>query len=73
VTLTYADKYHQTQLHARINDERMARSEQLATGLAASMEDYRERIGYLTALRDVLGWSDDIAASANREMRKPAA
>lgn len=72
MSLTYADRYHQAQLHARINDERRARSEQLATGLASSMEDYRERIGYLAALRDVLLWSDDIAAAANRETRKSA-
>ena len=69
MSLTYSDRYHRDQLVARIKDERMARTAQLGEGLASDYQDYRERIGYLNALRDVLGWSDDIAASVNREKR----
>ena len=72
MTLTFADRYYQTALHERINMERASRAQHLADGLASSHEDYRERVGYLSALRDVLLWSEDITQSLNRETRKSA-
>lgn len=72
MSLTYSDRYHQDQLRARINDERKDRVAHLAEGNASDYADYLARVSYLTALRDVLAWSDDIAKTINRDTRKSA-
>lgn len=62
---------HWVMLAERLDQEYAARSSQLALGLAASIEDYRERVGYLACMRDIKTWSDDIIKSM--DVRPPQA
>jgi hypothetical protein len=47
------DPFHKS-LYVVIIDEIQKRSETLASGLAKSHEDYREKVGYLNGLKDAL-------------------
>lgn len=48
-------------------DERMV---QMASGSAANFEHYREQVGYMAALNDVLGWAQEVEQNIYG-MRKP--
>lgn len=47
------DPFHKS-LYVIINDEIQKRSDTLASGLAKSHEDYKEKVGYLNGLKDAL-------------------
>lgn len=65
----YADR-HWHELAARIEQEFAARRHQLAQGLAKSHEEYRERVGYLNALRDIGAWSEEIGRAMDAKPTK---
>lgn len=52
------DAFHSA-LHKRISEEVQTATESLASGAASSFDHYRYRVGYLSALRDVLRWAHE--------------
>lgn len=70
MTVNFSDRQFQNQLRAKIDEEHQTRAGQLTTGLASTVEDYRGRVEYLRALRDVLSWSDDITALMNHDPKR---
>ena len=70
---TIADRHWNT-LAERIATEYTARTRQLAEGFAKSHEEYCERVGYLSALRDIGAWSEEIVREMDaRPKRENAA
>lgn len=61
---------HWSELVIRIEREYSDRNQQLAQGFAKSFEEYRERVGYLTALRDIGRWSEEIIRSMDAKPKK---
>lgn len=53
------DPFHR-RLHNLIAEKYNTRQEQLVSGIAATIQDYKEQVGYLQALRDLLDWADEI-------------
>lgn len=66
---SFSDR-HWTALVAKIDQEYADRTKQLAAGFAKSHDEYRERVGYLTALRDIAAWSEEIARSMDARPKK---
>jgi hypothetical protein len=58
------------ELHAKIDKTYTDKAEQLAKGLAATHEEYRERVGYLNALRDLAAWQAEIEHSLDAKPPK---
>lgn len=61
---------HWSELVTRIELEYADRRQQLAQGFAKSHDEYRERVGYLNALRDIGHWSEEIVRSMDAKPKK---
>lgn len=62
---------HWQMLSARMDKEFADRRDLLASGSADSFDDYRYRVGYLSCLKDIARWSDEIIKSM--DARPPSA
>lgn len=57
------DLRFQKLLLKQLGEEIADRTEQIADGSCPDITDYKHRCGYLSALRDVVGWTNDIKKS----------
>ena len=55
------DRFHRS-LYNVIVDKFNDRQEALVNGAAATFDAYKEQVGYLQALRDVIEWADAVEA-----------
>ncbi|HEX3587781.1 MAG TPA: hypothetical protein VH024_17410 [Candidatus Angelobacter sp.] len=69
---TFADSYFQAKLYERMDEEHQTRGFQLIEGFYKTYEEYRERVGYLRALRDVRAWGDEIMTAVQDNGRRDA-
>ena len=71
--MNFADRYFEQKVSAWAKNERADRAQQLAVGGAADYPDYRERIGYIRALDDmlatILATEREMAATPQRQER----
>jgi hypothetical protein len=57
---TYGEQFFRAELAKRLSEAHVMKANHLVQGLAKDHADYRERIGYLEALRDVTAWIEEI-------------
>jgi hypothetical protein len=62
-----SESYFHKLLRNRIGEEILSRTSYLAEGSAIDFPDYRYRVGYLQALRDVVEMCSDIERALNSE------
>ncbi|HXJ24816.1 MAG TPA: hypothetical protein VNH17_03910 [Streptosporangiaceae bacterium] len=71
--MNWGDRYFEQKIRAWVAAEILDRSQQLANGLAADYADYRNRVGYLSALGDILQTMQtterDMSAAPDRQER----
>jgi hypothetical protein len=70
MTPTFSDRQFRGALHAKISQQYENNAAALVDGLASDAVDYKGRVEYLRALRDVLSWSEDIQAEMNAEPKR---
>lgn len=57
------DLRFQKLLMKQLIEQQQARIEEIASGACADLASYRSQCGYVQALRDVMGWTEDIRKS----------
>ena len=70
MTLTFTDRGYRSALIEKITMQHEDGASALVNGLASDATDYRGRVEYLRALRDVLSWGEDIYATMNAEPKR---
>jgi hypothetical protein len=54
------DLYALRLLEAKLEEEKQGRAEAILNGLAQTLEEYKNHIGYIQGLRDAIIWAKEI-------------